>query len=206
MAALRTSAASGEPLSVPEQTNPPGSASTSTRNAPDSRSSSGSSLGVTGRSLTIESPPLPWIRLARATTPCASRSSSGVSKKKTWRICASSGSSSSAATVERWCGSGTVSFSSTLSAPLSRSSSSTSSSFEKAGRRSRGRRHLFLLFDPAASRRDGGRSSSQEGETARGGGCAPRAASHAQPGRTPGEVPTFSATCPKEETSGYRHP
>ena len=66
----------------------------------------------------IESAPFPWIRRARATTPWESSARSGVSKKKTWRIWAWSGSSASAATVERWCGSGTVSFSSTLSAPF----------------------------------------------------------------------------------------
>ena len=57
-------------------------------------------------------------RRARTTTPAWLSASSGVSKKKTWRICASSGSISSAATAERGSTPGTVSFSSTLSAPL----------------------------------------------------------------------------------------
>jgi hypothetical protein len=54
-----------------------------------------------------------------------------VSKKKTWRISASSGSMPNDVTVERWSDSGTVSFSSTLSASSMsaniRSSSSSSS-------------------------------------------------------------------------------
>src|SRR5262249_7227458 len=53
---------------------------------------------------------------------------SGVSKKKTWRICASSGSMPSASTVARWCSSGIVSFSSTESASLIRSIRRPSSS------------------------------------------------------------------------------
>jgi hypothetical protein len=44
-----------------------------------------------------------------------------VSKKNTWRIWASSGSSPRAATVDRWAISGTVIFSSTLSAPSTNS-------------------------------------------------------------------------------------
>jgi hypothetical protein len=57
---------------------------------------------------------------------------SGVSKNTTWRICASSTSISSA-TAERRSTSGTVSFSSTLSAPLIRLSTSGCSSVTEAG-------------------------------------------------------------------------
>ena len=63
--------------------------------------SGGSSAGTTGRSFTTESAPLPWIRRARTTTPAAFSVSSGVSKKNTCRIWASSGSIPSAASVER---------------------------------------------------------------------------------------------------------
>ncbi len=51
-----------------------------------------------------------------------------MSKKNTWRIWASSGSIPSACTVDRWLDSGTVSLSSTLSALLTRESSSSSCS------------------------------------------------------------------------------
>ena len=96
----RTAVGRSGRFSVPEQTKPPGSASTSTRKLGESRSSTGSSDGTTGRSFTTESSPLPWIRLARTTTPALSSASSGVSKKKTWRICACRGSIPSAETVE----------------------------------------------------------------------------------------------------------
>ena len=120
---------SATPFIVPEQTNPPGRASTSTPKAGDFRISGGSSSGATGRSLTVESPPLPWIRRARTTTPALLRERSRVSKKSTCRIWASSGSRSRAATADRRLESGTVSFSSTLSAFLIswRSSASCSS-------------------------------------------------------------------------------
>ena len=66
---LRTSSAN---LSLPEQTKPPGIASTSTPKSRRLRRSAGSSLGTTGRSFTTESSPLPlpWIRRARTTSPC----------------------------------------------------------------------------------------------------------------------------------------
>ena len=129
---LWTSPESSVRFSVPEQTKPPGSASTSTRKPAEARSSSGSSDGTTGRSFTTESSPFPWMRRPRTTTPSLSRARSGVSKKKTWRICASSGSRPSATTAERWSYSGTVSFSSTLSESLSRSSISAICSCERA--------------------------------------------------------------------------
>jgi hypothetical protein len=43
----------------------------------------GQLVGTTGRSFTTESPPLPWIRRARTTTPAPLRVSLGVSKKNT---------------------------------------------------------------------------------------------------------------------------
>ena len=88
------------------------------------------SAGSTGRSFTTESAPFPWIRRARTTTPTLSSFRSGVSKKKIWRICASSGSMPSATAVDRWSGSGTVSFNSTLSDSLMRERSCVSSSLE----------------------------------------------------------------------------
>jgi len=88
-------------LSEAEQTYPPGIASTSTTRLGEARSSSGNSFGTTGRSLTTESSPLRWTRRARTTTPRLSSARSGVSKKNTWRISASSGSMPSAETVER---------------------------------------------------------------------------------------------------------
>ena len=109
-------------FSDPEQTKPPGMASTSTPKLGDTRSSAGSSLGTTGRSLMTVSAPRPCTRRARATTPALSSARSGVSKKKTCRIWASSGSMPSARTAERWLDSGTVSLSSTLSAPSIRAS------------------------------------------------------------------------------------
>ena len=81
------------------------------------RSSSGSSSGTTGRSLTTRRPRGP-ARAARARSrPARLSRRSGVSKNQTSRICASSGSRPSASIAERCAGSGTVSFSSTLSAP-----------------------------------------------------------------------------------------
>ena len=88
----RTSWPVVRPLSDPEQTKPPGSASTSTLNDGSRRSSAGSSAGTTGRSLTTVSPAPPWIRRARTTTPAPLRARSGVSKKKTCRGFASTGS------------------------------------------------------------------------------------------------------------------
>src|SRR5215211_2235751 len=91
-------------------------------------SSSGSWSGTTGRSLTTESSSRPWTRRARTISPRALSVRSGVSKKQTSRICASSGSSSSAWMAERWPASGTVSFSSTLSEPADSASTSCRSS------------------------------------------------------------------------------
>ena len=53
----------------PEQTKPPGIASTSTPKFGEPRSSAGSSSGTTGRSLTTESSPFCWTRRARTTRP-----------------------------------------------------------------------------------------------------------------------------------------
>ena len=55
-----------------------------------------------------------------------------MSKKKTWRICASSGSIPSETTVERCSDSGTVTFSSTLSESFISASRRPSSSSETA--------------------------------------------------------------------------
>ncbi len=75
------------------------------------------------------SSPFPWTRRARTTTPLPLSVSSGVSKKNTCRICASNGSMSSAFTAVRCESAGTVSFSSTLSAPfMSARASATCSS------------------------------------------------------------------------------
>ena len=76
-------------LSDAEQTNPPGIASTSTPKPGVRRSAPGSSEGTTGRSFTVESPRLPWTRRVLRMTPPLLRRWSGVSRKKTWRICAS---------------------------------------------------------------------------------------------------------------------
>ena len=90
------------------------------------------SSGTTGRSFTTESPPLPWILRARATTPAWLSVRSGVSKKYTWRICASSASSCKFLIAARCSDVGTVNFNSTVSAPFisfrSRPSSSPDSS------------------------------------------------------------------------------
>ena len=90
----------GVPFIEPEQTNPPGITSTSTPNSGDRRTRPGSSDGTTGRSFTTESSPFLCTRRARATTPRSYSVRSGVSKKNTWRIWASRGSISRAATVE----------------------------------------------------------------------------------------------------------
>ena len=116
-----------------EQTNASGPASTSTTRFSDSRSFGGSASGTTGRSLTTESLPLPWTRRARTTTPALFSSRSGVSKKKTWRICASSGSNARARMVASWAPSGMVSLSSALSAPSSSWNTSASWSSFKRG-------------------------------------------------------------------------
>ena len=106
------------------------------RPRPRSRAACGarpaSRSGSTGRSLTTESSTRPWLRRARTTTPLLLSSRSGVSKKNTWRIWASRGSISRAATVERKPErvSGTVSFNSTVSAPLVSASSLEVSSAE----------------------------------------------------------------------------
>ena len=135
-AVSRIVAASARPFSDAEQTYPPGIASTSTLTVGERRISSGRSTGSTGRSLTTVSPARPCILRARATMPAALSSRSGVSKKKTCRICASSGSSPSATTAARWSDAGTVSLSSTLSDLRASSSMRTSSSSEsRAGAR-----------------------------------------------------------------------
>ena len=65
------------------------------------------------------------IRRTRTTTPASLSARSGVSKKTTWRICASIGSMPARPPPRRFA-SGTLSFSSTLSAPAIRWSSSVS--------------------------------------------------------------------------------
>src|SRR5262249_42915275 len=85
-----------------------------------------SSAGTTGRSLTTVSSPFFCERRARTTSPTLSSARSGVSKKKTCRSCACSGSSPNARAVDSCAGSGTVSFSSTLSVALIRLTSSSS--------------------------------------------------------------------------------
>ena len=117
-----------------EQTKPPGIASSSTRKLGDWRSAFGMSSGTTGRSFTTQSPRFPCTRRARTTTPCSLSARSGVSKKKTCLIWASSGSTLSARAVSNCAVSGTVSFSSTLSALAASFSSSASRSSESVGR------------------------------------------------------------------------
>src|SRR5262245_7950575 len=113
----------------PEQTKPPGVASTSIPKFGDLRKSAGSSLGTTGRSLTTESCSFRCTRRARTITPWWYSARSGVSKKYTWRIWASSGSTPSVGAA-RLSECGTVSFSSTVSAPSRSESSSASLSSE----------------------------------------------------------------------------
>src|SRR4051794_6920921 len=129
----RTSVGRSVAFNAPEHTRPPGSASTSTRKFSDRRSLPGSSPGTTGRSLTTESSPLPWMRRARTTRPARSSARSGVSKKATMRICASSGSMPRAIAVERCWSSPTVSFSSTLSESFMSDSASATCSSESRG-------------------------------------------------------------------------
>ena len=103
-------------LSDAEHTNPPGMASTSTPNCFDLRA---------WRELIRDHRPQLHDRVvAFALDPPGPNDEavlvdvrSGVSKNTTWRICASSASRSSDAAAERWSDSGTVSFSSTVSAP-----------------------------------------------------------------------------------------
>ena len=152
--ASRTAVGCSFPLNEPEQTKPPGIASTSTPKLGDFRSSAGSSSGTTGRSFTTESSPFPWIRRARTTTPVWLSARSGVSKKNTCRIWASSGSSSQRLrrpSVDPT--SGTVSFSSTLSASRIRSSSSAELLVGESWWRGSCASHPCLLcrcFDPIA--------------------------------------------------------
>ena len=113
-----TAASSASPFIEPEHTKPPGMASTSTPNAGDLRSPVGISSGTRGLILTTVSPGLRWTRRARTTTPRLFSVRSGVSKKATWRICASSGSMPRFSTADLRLASGTLSFSSTLSEPL----------------------------------------------------------------------------------------
>ncbi len=115
-----------------EQTKPPGIASTSTFMLGDVRKCSGSSLGTTGRSFTTESSGRRCTRRARTTRPASFNLRSGVSKKKTCRSSASSGSIPSAAIVAWRSVSGTVSFSSTLSASATSSSIAARSSSESS--------------------------------------------------------------------------
>ena len=61
----------------PEQTNPPGIASTSTPKLGEARSFFGSSAGTTGRSLTTLSSPFCWTRRARTTRPSSRTSAPG---------------------------------------------------------------------------------------------------------------------------------
>ena len=91
--------------------------------------------GSIGRSLTTESPGRPWIRRARTTTPAWSSARSGVSKKTTWRIWASSGSRPRPRIAARCWSAGTVSLSSTVSEPPSSVISSASFASGMAGRR-----------------------------------------------------------------------
>ena len=92
---------SGLAFSEPEQTNPPGIASTSTLKPASWRSSAASSLG-------IDRPQLDHRVVDRALDPPRAHDDarlverrSGVSKKNTWRIWASSGSSPSALIAAR---------------------------------------------------------------------------------------------------------
>ena len=80
-ATFLTSVVPSEAFIDAEQTKPPGIASTSTPRFGESRSSSGSCAGTTGRSLTTESSPLRWTLRARTTTPFLFSARSGVSKK-----------------------------------------------------------------------------------------------------------------------------
>ena len=79
---LRTVPGSSFFLRRAEQTKPPGIASISTPNPEPARSSAGSSSGTTGRSFTVTSSRFS-VRRARAITPPALSSRSGVSKNQT---------------------------------------------------------------------------------------------------------------------------
>ena len=79
----------------------------------------------------MESPGLRWTRRARTTTPFLFSVRSGVSKKATCRICASSESMPRLAMADRRLESGTLNFNSTLSAPRSRRKTSASCSVDK---------------------------------------------------------------------------
>ena len=114
-------------LAEAEHTYAPGMASTSTTMFGERRSLAGKSVGTTGRRFTTESSPRPCTRRARTTRPAWFNARSGVSKKNTWRICASIGSSPRALIVDRWAVSGTESLSSMLSALRTVSSSSATS-------------------------------------------------------------------------------
>ena len=116
--ASRTSGPVDRPFIEPEHTNPPGNTSTSTLKAAEWRTRRAArwvdrsqlddrvALGRPGSG-----------GRARRDRP-RSRARSGVSKKKTWRGCASTGSIGRLAIVARCASAGTVSFSSTLSASL----------------------------------------------------------------------------------------
>ena len=130
MASL-TAASSASAFIVPEQTKPPGMASTSTPNAADLRTAAGTSSGTSGLILTIASPTLRCTLRARTTTPCWFSARSGVSKKATCRSWASSGSIPRRTRADRRLASGTLNFSSTLSAPLSSPRTSAICSIDK---------------------------------------------------------------------------
>ena len=99
--ASRTSSFVALPFIDAEQTYPPGIASTSTPTLPERRRSSGSSSGTTGGASRPCRRRGPGPAARGATTPAALSARSGVSKKYTCRICASIGSSPSAAIAGR---------------------------------------------------------------------------------------------------------
>ena len=123
----------GHPFIDPEQTNPPGDASTSTPKLGERRISFGSSDGTTGRSFTTESSPFSataWHArrgpACRAPNPACRGRTPGGSPPAADRGRAPARSSADLA-------SGTVSFNSTLSAPLISPRSCCSSSSPSAG-------------------------------------------------------------------------
>ena len=125
-----TSAGSTSPFIDPEQTNPPASRGPRLRSL-ETRSSYGSSAGTTGRSLTTLSSGFRCMRRARTTKPARPAKVRGVEEidladLSVERVTPSPRLHALAATA-------TVSFSSTLSAPLIRSSKSTRSSSDSPG-------------------------------------------------------------------------
>jgi hypothetical protein len=85
------------------------------------------------------------MRRARTTTPTRLTARSGVSKKYTWRICASSGSIASAFAAERYAPAGSVSLSSMLS------DWSASCSIRRSSGRSAGEAGSVVIEAPLAS-------------------------------------------------------